>query len=181
MKRFHHSSTDFQDMGLGTRTTGRGERMINQDGSFNVERRGLSYFEEKGIYHWVIAMPWSRFMLLLFGGYIVINLVFASLYMAAGLQNLDGMKAVSSGGKFLEAFFFSAQTFTTVGYGRLNPVGVLSNIIASTESLCGLMALALATGILYGRFSRPSAKILFSHNAIIAPYQDMTAFMFRIA
>lgn len=176
-----HNQNEFQDLGLGTRTTGKGERMLNQDGSFNVDRRGLTYFEEKGIYHWLISMRWSRFILLLIGGYAVTNLLFAFLYMIAGLNNLDGMKESSAIGRFMEGFFFSAQTLTTVGYGRLNPVGFWANTIASIESLGGLMGLALATGILYGRFSRPSAKILFSKNALIAPYRDISAFMFRIA
>jgi inward rectifier potassium channel len=174
-------NSEFQDLGLGTRTTGRGERMINQDGSFNVERRGLSYFEEKGIYHWLISMPWKRFVLLVLAGYILLNLFFACLYVIVGLETLDGMKAVSSTGKFMEAFFFSAQTFTTVGYGRVNPVGFWANSIASIESMGGLMAFALATGLLYGRFARPSVKILFSKNALIAPYRDTYALMFRIA
>lgn len=179
--KHHNNPNEFQDLGLGTRTTGRGERMLNQDGSFNVDRRGLKYFEEKGIYHWLISMRWSRFVLLLFSGYVVINFLFAWLYMIAGTNNLDGMTAVTFGGRFMEAFFFSSQTLTTVGYGRLNPAGMWSNIIAAVESLAGLMTLALATGILYGRFSRPSAKILFSHNALISPYKDITALMFRIA
>src|ERR1017187_3243185 len=107
-----HNSNEYQDMGLGTRTTGRGERMLNQDGSFNVERSGLKYFEEKGIYHWLISMTWPRFVVLIFGSYFILNLVFATLFMMAGLENLDGMKAVSFSGKFMEAFFFSAQTLT---------------------------------------------------------------------
>jgi inward rectifier potassium channel len=175
------NSSEYQDLGLGTRTTGRGERMVNPDGTFNVERRGVSYFEEKGIYHWLISMPWSRFVLLLIIGYLLLNLVFACLYVIAGLSSLDGMRATSSGGKFMEAFFFSAQTFTTVGYGRVNPVGFWANIIASVESMGGLMAFALATGILYGRFSRPSAKILYSKNVLVAPYREGTGLMFRIA
>jgi inward rectifier potassium channel len=120
-------------------------------------------------------------MLLLFSGYVVMNIIFACLYMMAGIDNLDGMSAVTTSGRFIQAFFFSSQTLTTVGYGRLNPHGLWANAIASIESLSGLMTLALATGILYGRFSRPSAKILFSTNALIAPYKDITAFMFRIA
>src|ERR1700722_658814 len=108
--------------------------MLNQDGSFNVERRGLRYFEEKGIYHWLISMTWPRFVLLIFIGYSILNVFFASLYMMAGLENLDGMKAVTFAGKFMEGFFFSAQTLTTVGYGRLNPQGFYANTIASIES-----------------------------------------------
>jgi len=172
---------EFLDLGLGNRNTAKGERMVNPDGSFNVERRGLSYFEERGFYHWLISMPWGKFGFLLIVGYLVLNFVFASLYYLAGLDGLDGMRAASFSGKFMEAFFFSAQTFTTVGYGRINPTGFWTNIIASIESMGGLMAFALATGILYGRFSRPNAKILFSENAVIAPYRNMNAFMFRIA
>jgi inward rectifier potassium channel len=172
---------EFQDLGLGTKVTGKGERMINPDGSFNVERRGLKYFEEKGIYHWLISMPWNRFVLLLISGYLVLNLFFSALYCIVGLETLDGMRATTYTGKFAEAFFFSAQTFTTVGYGRVNPVGFWANVIASVESMGGLMAFALATGILYGRFSRPQVKILYSGNGLISPYRDITAFMFRIA
>src|SRR2546422_303201 len=83
--------------------------------------------------------------------------------------------------RFWEAFFFSTQSLTTVGYGRLNPVGFHASIAAAAESMVGLLGFALATGLLYGRFSRPYAKILFSENAIIAPYHDMTALMIRIA
>jgi inward rectifier potassium channel len=82
---------------------------------------------------------------------------------------------------FLNSFFFSVQTFTTVGYGRLNPTGDIESFIAGIESLTGLMGFALATGLLYGRFSRPNAKIIYSKNAIIAPYKGINAFEFRIA
>ena len=83
--------------------------------------------------------------------------------------------------KFLESFFFSTQTITTVGYGRVSPVNLTANIIASIESFIGLLAFALATGLLYGRFSKPIAKIIYSKYAIIAPYRDITGLMFRTA
>jgi inward rectifier potassium channel len=83
--------------------------------------------------------------------------------------------------KFEEIFFFSAQSLTTVGYGRLNPTSTFNSALASIESLTGLLGFALATGLLYGRFSRPVARILFSKNALIAPYKGFTAFMIRIA
>jgi inward rectifier potassium channel len=82
---------------------------------------------------------------------------------------------------FLNTFFFSVQTFATVGYGGIHPIGILSNIIASLESMAGILSFALATGLLYGRFSKPSAKIIFSEKAIITPHKDGTALMFRIA
>jgi inward rectifier potassium channel len=82
---------------------------------------------------------------------------------------------------FLSAYFFSIQTFTTVGYGGIVPDGFSANLVASFEALVGLLSFALATGLLYGRFSRPSARILFSRNAVIAPYKDIKALMFRVA
>ncbi len=80
----------------------------------------------------------------------------------------------------MEAFFFSSQTLTTLGYGRISPVGTLASAAAAVESMMGLLGFALATGLLYGRFSKPEARILYSHNAVIAPFKDKTALMFRI-
>src|SRR5204862_6005832 len=82
---------------------------------------------------------------------------------------------------FVRAFFFSVQTFSTIGYGHIYPVGIAPNIIVAAESLVGLLGFAFAAGLLFARFSRPTAKILFSKFAIIAPYQGITAFEFRIA
>ncbi len=80
----------------------------------------------------------------------------------------------------MEAFFFSCQTFSTVGYGRINPQGYLTSAVASLESLIGLMSFALAIGLIYGRFARPNIKLLKSENDIIAPFKEGKALMFRI-
>ncbi len=79
-----------------------------------------------------------------------------------------------------EAFFFSFQTFTTVDYGHIAPIGKITSFIAAIESATGLMVFAIITGLLYGRFSKPSMRLLFSDHAIIAPYQDGWALMFRL-
>lgn len=126
-------------------------------------------------------MPWWQFNLLIVGSYICINLIFAELYCLIGLDQLGGTIGTSVYENFLEAFYFSCQTFSTVGYGRINPTGHEASMVASFESLTGLMSFALATGLLYGRFSRPKATLLYSENAIIAPYKDISALMFRIA
>lgn len=126
-------------------------------------------------------MSWIKFCGLIFSGYLVVNLFFATLYFIGGEANFEGIETNNDFDRFLNEFFFSTQTFTTVGYGRINPVGVYSNIISSIESLTGLLSLALATGLLYGRFVRPFAKIIYSDNAVIAPYKDKTGFQFRIA
>ena len=82
---------------------------------------------------------------------------------------------------FAESFFFSCQTFTTVGYGRISPVSFSASAIAALEALLGLLSLALATGLLYGRFSKPVAHLKFSEHALIAPFHDINAVMFRVA
>ncbi|HEY0783411.1 MAG TPA: ion channel, partial [Thermoanaerobaculia bacterium] len=99
---------------------------------------------------------------------------------ACGPQALSGVTA-ADGPSFWRSFFFSVQTFATIGYGHLSPSGMPANVLVTLESLVGLLGFALATGILFARFSRPTAKILFSRQALIAPYQGITAFELRIA
>lgn len=169
------------DLGLNTKIIDKSQRIINRDGSFNVERKGISFLKSFSIYHYLISISWIKFCSLIFLAYIIINIIFALLYFAGGEENFEGIEATTNFERFLNDFFFSTQTFTTVGYGRINPVGVYSNIISSIESLTGLLSLALATGLLYGRFSRPVAKIIYSETAIIAPFKDIKAFQFRIA
>lgn len=112
--------------------------------------------------------------------YVAMNCLFAGLYLLSGVENLQGADMASPLQTFLSAFFFSVHTFTTVGYGTIAPRGIVVNIIAAIEAITGLMSLALATGLLFGRFSKPTAKISFSSNAIIAPYQGQSSLQFRI-
>ena len=175
------SKEEITDLGLGNKIFEKNIRLINRDGSFNIKRKGLPFFESFSIYQWLISMSWIKFCGLIFSGYLVVNLFFATLYFIGGEANFEGIETNNDFDRFLNEFFFSTQTFTTVGYGRINPVGVYSNIISSIESLTGLLSLALATGLLYGRFVRPFAKIIYSDNAVIAPYKDKTGFQFRIA
>jgi inward rectifier potassium channel len=84
------------------------------------------------------------------------------------------------GGRFGQAFFFSVETFATIGYGQIAPNGVPANVVVTIEALVGLMYQALATGLLFARFTRPTAAVLFSDRAVVAPYNDGQALMFRI-
>jgi inward rectifier potassium channel len=112
----------------------------------------------------------------------VANIIFAFIYVGLGTDSLDGKSGVTFFDRFMDAFFFSAQTISTVGYGHISPQGMASNSVAAFESMMGLLAFALATGLLYGRFSRPSAKILYSKNILIAPYRgNGRGIMFRLA
>src|ERR1035437_6663608 len=118
--------------------------------------------------------------LLIFAGYFLVNLLFGTVYYMIGVENLRNAVDKSPMQSYLNAYFFSVQTFTTVGYGGLVPSGFPANFVASIEAMVGLLGFAIATGLLYGRFSRPSARILFSRNAIVAPYLDKTALMIRL-
>lgn len=171
-----------RDLGLGSRVAQQSTiRFLNRDGSFNVRREGLPFRRTRNVYHVFLTMSWTRFHLLTASYYFVANIFFAFCYLLCGPGALHGGEAGTSWERFVEAFFFSVQTLATIGYGRLSPNGLAANILVSTEALAGLMGFAIITGILFSRFSRPTARILYSENALIAPYQGVTAFEFRIA
>ncbi|MBL0056688.1 MAG: Inward rectifier potassium channel Irk [Chitinophagaceae bacterium] len=167
--------------GFGTNASDYGGRFVNKDGRPNMEKRGIGLLERISWYHSMLSMPRWKFFFIIFAFYIIVNIVFACIYYLVGVQHLSGMNTDSELEKFGEAFFFSTQTFTTVGYGRISPSGFLTSAIAALEALIGLLSFALATGLLYGRFSRPKAYIRFSENALIAPFREHTALMLRLA
>jgi inward rectifier potassium channel len=165
------------DPGLTTQFSGELRRTINADGSFNVRRKGLSW-RDANPYLMLIDTTWPRFLAFVLVAFLAINMIFAGLYLMIGIENLKGLESDMSA--FANAFFFSVHTLTTVGYGNVYPQGTWANLISSVEAATGLMVFAIATGLLYGRFSRPSARIVYSKNAIIAPYQDGTSLQFRV-
>ena len=169
-----------QDPGLGEKYFKHTKRIINKDGSFNIKRTGGG-IASINAFHYLINISWTKFLLIVFAGFICVNVFFALLYQIAGIQNLSNAATGDEFQSFLNTFFFSVQTFATVGYGGIHPTGIFSNIIASLESMTGILSFALATGLLYGRFSKPSAKIIFSDKAIIAPFKEGKALMFRVA
>jgi len=175
------NESDIQNLGLSNRDISR-QRLLNKDGTFNSRRVGLPFWETFNFYHYLVGVSWIKFILFVFLGYTTLNMIFAVIFYSIGVDtHLLGVIANSEPEKFYEAFFFSAQSFTTVGYGRISPVGFWANSIASFESLVGLMCLAIATGLFYGRFAKPVSKVLYSKCAVIAPYKDVTGFQFRIA
>lgn len=167
----------YRDPGLGTKFSKKVNRLINEDGSYNIVRiggiKGL-----KDFYKLLVDINWVFFFLFLLGGYILLNTIFALAYWLIGVDQLNGVSSELP--DFLHAFFFSVQTFTTVGYGGLAPTGISANIVASIEAFVGLLSFAVATGLLYGRFSKPSSKIRFSKNIIIAPFESEKALMFKM-
>jgi inward rectifier potassium channel len=170
------------DLGFGSQPVMKNQPLIKKDGTPNVKRAGLSRFNTADNYHKLITMSWTRFWLLVTGVYIAANTFFAIIYMLIGSDSLFGTNDDLNLNRFSQAFFFSAQTITTVGYGHISPRGIAANSVAAFESMIGLLTFALATGLLYGRFSRPSAKIVYSKHILMAPYQENgVGLMFRLA
>lgn len=167
------------DPGLTQQYSARLRRAINKDGEFNIRRRGTTWHDFHP-YLYLISSSWTVFLGLIFVVFITVNLAFALLYQVAGIEHLHGADAPTQLGRFLNAFFFSTHTLTTVGYGSIYPEGILVNSIAGLEAMVGLMAFAVATGLLVGRVSRPSARLGFSESIIIAPYQGITSLQFRL-
>lgn len=165
------------ELGFGRKVMTDG-RMMNADGTFNVERESMGSWDN--LYHQLITMRWGYFFLLVFCCFIVLNAVFAVLYCLLGIEHLGGVQPGNWAENFANAYFFSSQTLTTVGYGHISPQGLVTSILASIESFAGLLAFALISGLLYGRFSRPKAKIVFSENMLIAPYSSGRGLMFRM-
>ncbi|MDP4115231.1 MAG: ion channel [Bacteroidota bacterium] len=178
--KFAKPEDEYKDLGLGTKFSEQKQRIINRDGTFNVRRVGIPRHLSFSIYHELISMSWLKFNLLVVTSFIIANLFFASLYMLVGTNELSGLNVSQGISGFWDAFFFSGQTLTTVGFGRVSPIGFEASIIAAVESMMGLLGFALATGLLYGRFSKADTKIIYSRNALISPYKGINALMFRI-
>jgi inward rectifier potassium channel len=167
------------DPGLTQQYTGVLKRAINQDGQFNVRRTGVTW-REFHPYLYLINATWPVFLAIVVLAFVIANLIFASLYMWVGIAQLKGAQAPSSWSEFWNAFFFSAHTLTTVGYGNIYPTGPGENTIAIIEALLGLLLFAIVTGLVFGRFSRPSARIGFSKTMLVAPYMGGKSLQFRI-
>lgn len=168
-----------KDPGLGSKYQQGERRLLNKDGTFNVKKIGIPG-NIRDTYQHLVKMKWGRFFLITLVIIFLINLVFAGLYAMVGVEGLTGDLEGGFWQNLSQCFYFSFQTFTTVGYGHIAPVGKLVNFISIIESTTGLMVFAVITGLLYGRFSKPSMRLLFSKNALIAPYKEGWALMFRI-
>jgi inward rectifier potassium channel len=170
-----------KDLGFGSVVGGANEkRLLNRDGTFSSRREGLPFLRSLSFYHYFLTMTWPRFFGFIVVGYAAANVAFALAYLACGTNSLTGAMPTTSGGPFWRAFFFSVETLATIGYGSISPVGMPAHLVMTVESLAGLLMFALGTGILFARFSRPTAALVFSDLAVVAPYRGKHAFMFRV-
>jgi inward rectifier potassium channel len=166
-----------RDLGFGSVLSRQRRRLLNRDGTFNVRRQRISPLRRFTSYHGLLTMSWPIFMVWVLVLYLVVNAVFAVCYMLAGPQSLQGDFA---GQPYARAFYFSVETFSTIGYGNIVPHSQLGHLVMMMESMVGLLSFALVTGVVFARFAHPTAHIIYSRYAAIAPYRGITAFEFRI-
>ena len=164
--------------GLVNKTYG---RRINKNGTPNVKHKGVSFLKRYSWYHTMLNLNMFQFIGFFLLFYLFCNIIFASIYYWIGIEYISGISRGSKLHDYVQLFFFSAQTFTTVGYGRITPIGSLASLTATVEAFFGLMIFAIATGLFYGRFSRPRAFLQFSNNALVTPFKDKTAIAFRVS
>ncbi len=168
--------------GFSTSNQTEGGRLTNKDGSINLHKTGIPFWERLSLYHSLLRMSRGKFLLTVFMFYTTLNVIFASIYILIGVENLKGIIPENDMlSNFEQAFFFSSQTLTTVGYGHISPSGLQANVVASLESFLGILSFALVTGLLYGRFTRPRAYMMFSENMLVTPHRGGRALMARVA
>src|SRR5689334_10119336 len=143
---------------------------------FELTKKGVRRYDLRDPYHIAVALTWPQFLLALLGLDMAINVTFALLYVAA-----PGSVANARHGSFADAFFFSLETLATVGYGVMAPATLYGHLVASAETMCGIAMTAIMTGLVFVRFSRPKAKILYAPHAVIASHNGRPTLMVRIA
>ena len=172
---------EINNTGFSTSPQNTGDRFINKSGEANIAIAGVNKITDFSVYHYMLGLPNWKFFLIILLFYSTINIIFACIYLFIGVEHLNGMVNGTFWANFKECYFFSSQTLTTVGYGRISPEGLLTNIVSSLEALVGIMTLAIITGLLYGRFVKPRAYLRYSDNALISPFKNGKALMFRMA
>jgi inward rectifier potassium channel len=147
-----------------------------REGLSNIERIGAPRQAFQDLYHFVLVQPWSLFFSILLAFYVSANCVFATLYW---LQ--PGSVAEARPGAWEDVFFFSIETMATVGYGVMHPVTLYAHVLVVVEIMFGVLAVPVATGLTIVKFTRPTARVLFSEQAVITPYDGVKTLIFRVA
>ncbi len=166
------------DLGIGrvAAESGRG-RFLNKNGSFGSTREGLGFLESFSPFHWMLSTSWPVFFGVAALGFVLINLVFACLYLLLGDDSLTTSVKMSA---FERAFFFSVETLSTIGYGHIVPQSIAAHWLSTVQAFTGVLGVALVTGLLFAKFSKPRSRVLFSQHALIAPFQGGSALMLRL-
>ena len=145
-----------------------------RSGDFEFHRLNVESREWRDLYHWMLRLSWSQFAGFVFVIYLVLNFLFSLLYYF-GRPCINGMET------FSDAFFFSVETLATVGYGHFYPETFYGHTVATFEIIAGMFGMAVITGLIFIRFSRPTARILFSKRLVISNFDGQPALMLRVA
>jgi len=167
-----------KDPGFGYNSKENARNIINDNGTSNVRHINRKR-NVNDLYTYFIDISWFQFFVLILVAYTILNMFFGVFYVAIGIEQITKPKGTFLE-DFLNGFFFSAQTLTTVGYGGIAPKGITANFIAAFEAMIGLLSFSFITGMLYGRFSKPKANIEFSENIILRDFKSQKAIMFRL-
>lgn len=169
-----------EDPGIGSSFEKPVDRLMSRDGSFRVDRIGESSGLREGFVA-LVTMSAGRLVLTFVMGYLAMNLLFGSLYMLIGVENIGNADLDSLTGKWMSAIGMSVQTLTTVGYGSLFPSSPAAWLVAAVEGVFGILGFSLISAVLYARFARPKANLVYSEHGLIAPYKDGWSFQVRVA
>lgn len=153
---------------------------MNPDGSLNIFRNQKQPFWTD-ISHGILSITWPKFFLFVGLIYIFVNFFFAVIYFALGHEGLQGIRHQDGLHFFTECFFFSVQTFSTIGYGQISPVGLGQNIVVAIQALTGMLSIGLISGLFFTRFLKPTSKVVYANKALITTYNGQPAFIFRMA
>jgi inward rectifier potassium channel len=151
-------------------------RFVQREPSDRILAIGLRTPWLRDLYHELVTLPWPIFLIVLSFVYLGLNVLFAVLYLLG-----DGAIANARPGAFSDAFFFSVETISTIGYGQMSPATLYGHIVMTSEALVGLMLIAVAAGLMFSRFSRPTARVMFSKVAVVAPHDGVPTLMLRLA
>ncbi len=163
---FKEEDEKYIDSGFGFKFTNK-LRLVKDNGEFNIQKIGIG---SNTVYERLIRLHWFSFSMLFILMYVCTNAVFAILFYLVGIEQIQGIQPGTFIDEFLQCFFFSIQTFTTVGYGTMGPIGLQANILSAINAYLGLLLFALATGLFFARFSKAKSYIRFSKHILLAPF-----------
>lgn len=181
-KPYEKAANETINSGFGAKSAQSSNRIFDSKGKATVRKKGLSFVESHSLYHTLVDLSWRKFYFIISISYLIINLIFACIYYFLGRDAVEMVLINDTDLAFFsECFFFSTQTLTTVGYGHISPNSFSASLVAAIEAIIGVLLLAVATGLLYGRFVRPQSFIKFSNNLLVTPHKGIFALMFRMA
>lgn len=176
-----NKKTTHEDLGLGEKVIEENRtRFLNRDGSFNVHKKGMFERGNFSPYHGILNASWTKFNFGVILYYVFANLLFTFLYLATGKESFPDIAHHSTFHRAVELFFYSVQVITTLGSSPLSPVGLYAHIVLGIEAMVGMLGFAVGASLMFARFSNPANKILFSKNAVVAPFEGGLGFMVRM-